>query len=174
MGTPNKKPSLKRSMRVATLFTGAAAATVGLTQTAHAADVAGPTHKPTTKHMRTQAVRPAVKYKTGSIQSSAYCADQQTHESWLHAYYYRQSYQESSAYCYGYKGTVSSPGGTGVTWECGGTNHGELFGYSDDGTKAWSFHYKPGTTYAHLDRASLDFVSISGWTGTDKCAPTPP
>jgi hypothetical protein len=55
----------------------------------------------------------------------------------------------------------------GVTYECGGNNHGSLFGYNDGNT--WQFVFGPGTTYAHLNKTSLDTVSIWSWTGNDKC-----
>jgi hypothetical protein len=169
MGTMRSNPRLKRSMRVATLFTGAAAATVGMTQVANAQDVAHPAHKPTPKHIAGQ-VRPAIT-KLGNIKSSWACAEYSTprNPTWLHAVYDSVQNHASYSYCYGGKGSIVSPHGTGITYECGGNNHGLLVGYSDGGTKSWSFRFRPGTTYAHLNRGSLYLVAIWSWSGTDKC-----
>jgi hypothetical protein len=71
MGAAGGKPKLKRSMRVATLFTGVAAATVGMTQMANAQDAGQPAHKATTKQMGRQALPESV--KVGSIQYSQGC-----------------------------------------------------------------------------------------------------
>lgn len=157
-------------MRVATIFTGVAAAAVGMTQAANAQDAAPAAYQPTPRHLVRQ-MRPA-ESKFGSIRSSAFCAiadvGHPAHDfTWLHLYWWDASLATSNSVCYGFAGWIVSPPGRGVTYECGGNNHGELRGFSKG--KSWHFDFGPGTTYAHLNKASLDVVSIWSWTGTDKC-----
>jgi hypothetical protein len=159
-------------MRVATLFTGAAAVTVGMAPVANAQDVAHATvHRPASKHIARQ-MRPATQTNFGNIKSVFACAlldvgHPVTNPTWLHADWYNVSEEISESMCYGFSGWIVSPPGVGVTYECGGNNYGQLRGYSKG--HSWYFDFGPGTTYAHLNRASMDVVSIWSWKGTDKC-----
>jgi hypothetical protein len=156
-------------MRVATVFTGVAAATAGITQVANAQDAALAAHKPTSR-LIARNMRPAAESKFGSIKSSPGCAldhNPGIHPTWLHLDWYYAQGEASYSECYGYKGQIFSPPGVGVTYECGGNNHGQIRGYSKG--KSWYFNFGPGTTYAHINKASLWAVSIWSWTGADKC-----
>jgi hypothetical protein len=157
----------KKSMRVATIFTGVAACTAGMTQVANAQDVTHAAYKPTSKHIGGQ-VRPAAT-RFGSIRSTSGCVNKGVDSHWVHAYWWDASLDTSLSMCYGYQGDVVSPPGRGITYECGGNNHGSLLGYSDNGTKEWYIDYGPGTTYAHLNKASLYQIGVWSWAGTDKC-----
>ncbi len=152
-------------MRVATLFTGVAAMTVGVTQAANA-QAAG---KPAAKHAG--AVRPALKRIDGSIQYYDSCFEWSTHPTWQHiaTNFPNESghYGQVRSVCFGYKGILSGPPGVGVYSECGGNNHGYLDG--ENNGRSVSFAFRPGTTYATLNWSHLYDVLITSWTGTDKC-----
>jgi hypothetical protein len=152
------KPRPRRAMRVATIFTGVAACTVGTTQVANA-------------H-----TRPAVPAgHTGSIRLAHDCAVNGIDHEWLHV-----SNPSSPAptvpfvasNCFGFKGAYYSPPGVGINAECGGNNFGYLLGYKTDGD-SWSFHYGPGTRYHTLKESHLDTVTIYSWSGTDTCGIAP-
>jgi hypothetical protein len=107
-------------MRVATIFTGVAAATVGVTQVANAQDAAHPAAKQTSKHIG-RAMRPASAI-FGSIRSAAHCALSGTDKTWLHVStitYFSDGYGYTSL-CFGFKGIFDSPLFTGIRAECGG------------------------------------------------------
>jgi hypothetical protein len=170
MDTESGKAKRRKSMRVATIFTGVAACTVGMTHAANAQDA---THKPTSRHIGRQA-RPATEIRYGAIASSSNCTlKNDVNPTWLHLWW-----SDGPAYdppltpeiCYGGRGSVYSPPTVGVTFECGGNNYGSLIGYSDGGKKEWIFNYHPGTTFAYLDKGSLWEVAIWSWKGADKCA----
>jgi hypothetical protein len=173
MDAVSTKPKHSKSMRVATVFTGVAAATVGMTQVANAQDVTHAAHNPVSKHIARR-MRPATaRTFFGSIQSFEACGVSEpsrpaTDFTWLHLYWWDASHDTSSSACYGFKGQIISPPGFGVTYECGGNNYGSLDGYNADG-KLWYFDYHPGTTYAHLNKGSLWQVAIWSWSGHDKC-----
>ena len=156
-------------MRVATIFTGVAAATVGVVQVANAQE-GGPatTHKPASKNIARLA-RPAIRSFRGSIESKDNCyLSAKTLNTWVHADWWSEMYDMSKSICYGFKGEEVSPPGVGVTYLCGGNNHGQVWGYNAG--RSWDFKFGPGTTYVHLNKASMDVVSIWSWTGNDKCA----
>jgi hypothetical protein len=159
---PRSRSRSRKSMRVATLFTGVAACTLGTaTQVAHAQDAA-----PTV---------PAGK-SYGSIRYSQNCGNQGIDKTWLHVSTNNSSPYASqipyTSFCFGYKGLWGSPPGIGINYECGGNNHGLLVGVTAAGRK-WSTGFGPGTTYRTLHEAHLDGVFINSWTGDDKC-PKPP
>jgi hypothetical protein len=158
MDTGSTKSKSSKSMRVATIFTGVAACTVGVTQVANAQDFthAAPEH----------IARPAVS-RHGSIRSVSHCGLKGTNPTWVHAYWYAASLETSISMCYGYDGDITSPPGVGITYECGGNNHGSLDGYTDG--KLWLHDYGPATTYTHLNKGSLWQVGVWSWTGDDKC-----
>jgi hypothetical protein len=157
-------------MRVATIFTGVAAATAGMSQAANAEDTAhpAPRHTPdTTGH----AFRPAGRL-SGSIRYNENCANQSIDKNWLHVSTNTgSSILPYASYCFGFKGTYLSPPGIGVNYECGGNNHGYLIGVN--GGRSKSFHFGPGTGYATLKWSHLDELWINSWTGTDACGKPP-
>lgn len=166
MNVASNKPKPRNSMRVATVFTGVAAATAGMAQAANAQGVGAAVHKPASRHIARQ-TRLATRVKHGSIRSSYNCAISGIHSHWVHLGFYSVNLQFSESVCYGYKGYIYSPPGAGVTYACGGNNYGAIGGYSKG--RWWSYDYHQGNTYAYLDEPSLYYVSIAGWAGTDKC-----
>jgi hypothetical protein len=170
MGAVSSKSRPSKSMRVATIFTGVAAATVGMTQVANAQDVTHAAHKPTSKRIGHQ-LRPASQVLTGRMQSDEFChfTTGNSHPNWLHVFWYNSQFMKQDSECYGFSGFAFSPPTVGITYMCGGNNYGSLFGHSDDRKKSWVFNYGPGTTYAYLDKSSLYQVHISRWAGNDKC-----
>lgn len=158
-------------MRVATLFTGFAAATVGMTQMANAQDTAHTAAKPSSKHIG-RAIR--LDAADTTIESVFACGAGRSHGNWLHVS--TTIYQEYGSYfytsfCFGFEGTKYSPSGTGVRTECGGNNYGYLAGYVKG--VPWAVSFKPGTKYAAINKSHLSTVHISSWKGTDACGEAP-
>jgi hypothetical protein len=176
MSLVSGKPKAKRTLRVATVFTGVAAAAVGMTQAANAQEVGNPAAKPTSKHIG-DAIHPDGRIN-GSIRSRLSCAHYggnlaDTDPTWLHV-----STANSAGYglfyestCFGYKGLLSSPYGVGIYAECGGNNHGYIDG--TNGGRVVSVAFGPGTTYRKVRWTHYDDVLITSWTGTDKCPGIP-
>jgi hypothetical protein len=156
-------------MRVATLFTGVAAATIGMAQAANAQEAApAATHTP--KHTG-GALVPAGRFD-GSIRYSTDCANRGIDKNWLHVSTNTgSSIDPYQSYCFGFKGIWSSPPGIGINYECGGNNHGYLDG--ENGGRSVSFHFGPGTTYRANKWSHLWDVLITSWTGTDACGLPP-
>jgi hypothetical protein len=158
-------------MRVATIFTGVAAVTVGTTQIANAEDA----NHPAAKHIG-QTARPAgTTY--GSIKDAYNCAWHLSRGTWLHvdtSFVVSDTsghvYQDQSV-CYGFKGFNISPPGVGMHAQCGGNNHGSLIG-SEHGERVLA-PFGPGTTYRTLQWSHLNYVSIRSWTGNDTCGIAP-
>lgn len=166
------KSKSKRSMRVATIFTGVAAVTVGVTQAANAQDVAHPATKPTAKHAG-HAVRPDGRFD-GSIGYFASCAASHVHPNWLHVStgglpFFGEGIVGSA--CFGFAGIYSSPPGTGIFAERGGNNYGYINGENDG--KIVSTAFGPGTTYRRFTWSHYDDVLITKWTGKDACPAAP-
>jgi hypothetical protein len=162
-----------RSMRVATLFTGVAAMTVGLAQAANAQEGAKPSARPALKHgAGPDAIPPGGGKQSGSIQYYRNCGEGLgTHSHWQHTAvaFSKTSYgfYIPGSDCFGFKGTLVSPSGTGAISECGGNNHGYLYG--EDGGRGVNFHFGPGKTYAYLGWSHFTAVVINSWTGNDGC-----
>jgi hypothetical protein len=172
MSTVSGKSKPKRAMRVATIFTGVAAATVGVTQAANAQDVAHAVAKPTLRHTE-RAIRPAGRRIDGSIQYYVSCGNAGVHPTWLHV-----STNTSGGYgpqgisvCFGFKGIYSSPPGTGMNAECGGNNYGYING-SNNGDIV-SDHFGPGTGYRAIKWSHYDDILITSWAGNDQCKRAP-
>jgi hypothetical protein len=168
MNAASGKPKRKTSMRVATVFTGVAAAMVGVTQAANAQDAGHAMAKPTAR----QAVRPAGRLN-GSIRESGNCtAISDRYPTWLHvATKFFPSTNVMDSACFGGKGIYSSPPGVGIYGECGGNNYGYIDGTNNNTTV--SMHFVPGTTYHLFKWAHYDDVLITSWKGTDKCPVIP-
>jgi len=156
-------------MRVATIFTGVAACTVGAaTQVANAQDAAHTAARHTSRRAG-RAIADGRSY--GSIRYTSNCGEYGTDKTWLHVSttdYYTTYYWQVVSLCFGYFGLWNSPPDVGIRAECGGNNHGLLVGLTAAGRK-WSATYGPGTTYRTLDKAHLSGVFINSWTGADKC-----
>jgi hypothetical protein len=152
MDAVSSKP--KRAMRVATMFTGIAACTVGLTYGGTAAEAATHTAVHTPKGTDLQG-QPAGR-STGSIREVRSCGS----NTWLHVLS-----QNSASHCYGFKGTYVTSSEVGVYAQCGGNNKGWLSWANGD--KFTTFGH--GTTYRILNWAHLSKVHISGWSGNDTC-----
>jgi hypothetical protein len=174
MNAVSAKP--RRRMRVATIFTGVAAATIGMTQVANAQAIHpanAQDHRPT--NMRgIRGMRPAGRL-SGSIRSSIDCTGNAKEPHWLHisTTYVTPPINSSHVVsdCFGFKGYYESPPGIGAFAECGGTNHGYLYG--SKGSHSTSFAYGPGTTYHALGWSHLYVVIIKSWTGNDACPEAP-
>jgi hypothetical protein len=165
MSAANGKLRSRRSMRVATIFTGVAACTAGATQVANAQEV----------HPANEA-RPTYVY--GSIRDSYACGFLGTHKTWLHVS--TTSYNSGGAggtgvsirsVCFGFRGSYYSPPYTGIRAECGGNNYGFLDGSADGRPRSTTFG--PGTTYRTLSWSHLYLVRINSWAGNDTCPEAP-
>jgi hypothetical protein len=159
MDATSSTPRRSKSMRVATIFTGVAACTVGATQAAHAQDI-----------------RPAVTARPasaiyGSIKSDLNCGLGHRESHWLHLSFYYSYYMPHMSDCFGYKGYFASPYGTGLYDECGGNNHGFLLGAN--GGRSQSTTFGPGNGYRAIDWSHLYGIDINSWAGTDKCGVVP-
>ena len=171
MGAGTSKLRPGKSMRVATIFTGVAAATVGVTQVANAQDAAHPAARQTSKHIG-RAIRPAGRYD-GSIRVASGCGERGIDKTWLHVSTgYSITGNTQNSWCFGGKGAYISPPGLGINVECGGNNHGYLMGLYSNGN-SWNVTFGPGTTYRVLDKGELQDVTIYSWTGKDTCPPVP-
>jgi hypothetical protein len=176
MEAKNGKSMSRKSMRVATIFTGVAACTAVVAPVANAQDAAHPVSRNTSKHIG-RAFRLAS--KNGSIRDASSCGNRGVDHTWLHVstnFLLGQSrggspnYTYVTSVCFGFKGSYYSPPGIGINAECGGNNHGVVFGYKP---QFWSFFFGPGTTYHALYKSSLYGVEIDGWTGNDQCPRAP-
>lgn len=161
-----------KPMRVATIFTGVAACTAGVAQMAIAQDAAHPVPRNASKHIG-RTIHTAS--KNGSIRDASACGFHGVDKTWLHvSTNFLISHGNGATYvtsvCFGFKGSYYSPPGKGINAECGGNNHGVIFGYKP---QFWSFFYGPGTTYHSLSKSSLYGVEINSWTGNDQCPEAP-
>jgi hypothetical protein len=156
MSTATRRVASRKAMRVATVFTGAAATAVAFAPTA----LAAPGHAPTRGHTalvngKTRAVRPDV--DSGSIKSKG-CGSSDVH--WLHIQY-ESLFQRKLCKAFGFRGVklVSQD----FSAECGGNNHGTIF------WNTGSLPFGPGNTYRSVTRRNISAVSILFWSGTDQC-----
>jgi hypothetical protein len=159
MGAASSKSRAKKSMHVATVFTGVAAFTTGMAQAANAQD----THaavRPTPK-----TAHPAGRVN-GNIEYIEDCGNYiNSYSNWFH--YNTMSATIYSPYCFGNRGAWYSPPGVGLRSQCGGNNHGDLVGAK--GGASVSAHYGPGTTWRKLDWSHFYLITIVSWTGHDGC-----
>lgn len=139
MDAVSSKP--KRSMRVATIFTGIAACTVGMAYgaAAHAATV-----------------KPASRV-SGNIREVVRCGS----NTWLHV----ASDVGQDSFCFGFDGTSIPTNEVGMYAQCGGNNYGWLLSLVNQNSATFG----RGTTYRVLNWAHLSYVHISGWGGNDTC-----
>jgi hypothetical protein len=171
MTAASSKSRPRKSMRVATIFTGVAAATIGMTQVAQAQETAHPAARPTPRN-NGRFVRPAERV-SGSIRQDSDCANRGIDKNWLHVST-NTSFSENpyQSICFGFRGMSVSPPYIGINAECGGNNHGYLAGLAANG-RSWFSSFGPGTTYRKLVEPHLNEVYIRSWTGTDACGKPP-
>jgi hypothetical protein len=162
-----KKVASGRAMRVATVFTGAAACAAAFTPVAHAAT--GHQAEPDGKGLalaQLQGMMHGARLDnnghaaSGSIREVNGCAGTPT---WVHLA------KGAAGDCVGYKGTwsFSVDGLTGtisVSRICGGNNYGW---YADANGSVGYYHQ--GTTYVTLPVDNIRSIGIFGWKGTDTC-----
>ena len=145
------KPTIKKAsgktMRVATIFTGAACAAALAPTAAIAAPLA-----------------PA----SGSLRSER-CAS--GNKTWIH---FRDD--PFGSICWGFKGTwIGSRNGNhfSADYICGGNNTGSYAGYPAQGQDPFnSAEFGHGTTYAHLPWygiTRITYIQNYGWAGNDQC-----
>jgi hypothetical protein len=159
-------------MRVATIFTGAAAAAAfGPAAAAAGGHAAGTGHQARTVDKApavpgiygiTNVVRPDTSERlSGSIRMTGFCS---TTSHWVHL----EAAANEVDYCWGYKGLWYWNPAFKIYAECGGNNYGWL--YRLDGS-VFSFHQ--GTTYRRWTNGiNLSAIRISGWAGNDACPET--
>jgi hypothetical protein len=141
-------------MRVATVFTGAAAAAVAFAPGAMAA----PGHTQAPGHPARAAGK--ARALAPDIRSSG-C----TTNTWLHVEYFSPFRELCKAF--GFAGKMTPLGAPlEMSAQCGGNNFGTIFWSGGRRTT-----YGPGTTYREFPIVeSVSAVSITHWQGTDKCA----
>jgi hypothetical protein len=155
MNTAIKKAAVGKTLRVATVFTGAAACAAAFTPAAMAA----------TGHP----ARPQNGAAYDSMKVTSNCAGV---PNWLHLTFWWSSKPGPSFYlrtmCWGFAGIDAAippqRGGTNrLSYECGGNN----YGYLNPATDFQNFG--PGTGYRHENNFVVNSVEITGWSGTDRC-----
>jgi hypothetical protein len=163
MNARTSKPRSRKTMRVATVFTGVTAGMATFAPTAHAQAVQTQPAGVHAGHVRPDS----------SIQANAYCYK---FPHWFHIYYN----DVSSSMCFGYKGTMNVAGNfLWVSAFCGGTNHGHFSGHLSSGfgkqltdqtygSGSQLYFFTSAAKYNHK-KFSVSKVTISGWTGDKTC-----
>jgi hypothetical protein len=158
MNSGSGKLGSRKIMRVATVFTGAAACAVAFAPGAMAG-----TGQPAAARDGHQA---RLGGKTPGIRPGITVGGCTGRPNWVHigdAFYTE---------CFGFTGTYSVSRGDGAVAGaiCGGNNYGWYGGYSDLGFNTAGFHQ--GTTFAVVPSTiaeSFTTMHISGWKGNDAC-----
>jgi hypothetical protein len=157
MSTATRRATSRKAMRVATVFTGAAATAVAFAPAA----LAAPSHAPAQGHTalvngKTRAMRPDV--DSGTIRSKG-CGTSDVH--WLHIEYV-SLFRRDLCKAFGYRGfmTVAQD----FFAECGGNNYGTIY------WNGGNLGFGPGNTYRSVTERNISGVSIYSFKGTDKCA----
>jgi hypothetical protein len=145
-----KKAASRKTMRVAAVFTGAAACAAAFAPGAMAG---------------TAPRVPAIESHGGNIQGPVACSPV---PHWLH---FRAG---AATYCFGFAGYTSVPDLT-ASKICGGTNFGFYYGNYKNAqgrSVGYSAGYGSGRTYVPLPHVPthLTQVSIVGWSGNDTCS----
>lgn len=157
------KPSVKkavsgRKMKVATIFTGAAAC-AGL---AGGPAMAGTVHAGAAQPGQ----QPRVSPRAGIEQADCF-GDNQSH--WLHIGWSTST--ESVVTCFGNKGTFDFDPDYYISLQCGGNNKGYISGTGVDGHRKVTYGH--GTTWRNIGELSVSKVHISSWSGDDTCPTFP-
>jgi hypothetical protein len=151
----------RRPMRVATIFTGVAACTVGMTQVATAQDI-----RPQATARPAGAIYGDIKYVSKCAYKGVDGTDLHVSTSWPMPYS-----NVVFSDCFGERGEYLSPVGIGVREACGGNNHGWLTGVNAG--RSQSYWFAPGTTYHTIFWSHLYVVDINSWSGRDTCPIAP-
>ena len=154
MSTATRRATSRKAMRVATVFTGAAAAAVAYAPAA----LAAPGHAPAQGHTA------LVNGKTGGARTtieSKGCGASDVH--WLHLSY-ASFFRSHLCKAFGFAGKKTD--GQDLQAQCGGTNYGTIFS-----SKGKDIPFGPGNTYRTFNpRININAVSIYSWSGNDQCA----
>ena len=154
MSTATKTTTVRKAMRAATVFTGAAGLAFGFGPTAMATAAQAPAQGHSAR--ATGTTRAHIQLTAADIKSEG-C----TTNTWLHIEY-SSLIRDDLCRQFGYTG-VAYPY-IYMNHQCGGNNYGTLYvsGYL-------SYVFGPGTGYRTLP-GDLSTVSIVGWSGTKECA----
>jgi hypothetical protein len=141
------KSAARKTMVVATAFTGAAACAAAFVPSAALA---------TTQ----QAARPDLKFNTGCVDGTS---------DWLHMAVTAPSVE---SLCTGWSRneTWNNSGTSSFTQVayCGGNNFGWFGGFNSHGQEQ-TVHFKPGTTYGKAGAFRVDTIHLSRYSGNDGC-----
>lgn len=155
------RSGIKKTMRVATTFTGAAACAVAFNPAAMAA--AGQPAQTGHQQLDRMAGNRRI---SGHIRSDDCENPNESH--WLHI-----EGPYGSGECFGFSGILSLSPWDNMQAYCGGTNSGIIFGAATDGPKSYYSFKDNGTYYYHLPKSVTYFyvnrVMISQWHGSAKC-----
>lgn len=159
------KPKSARRLRVATVFTGAAACAVGFGPAANAQPVqAGGAPAPGAAHHRAGLqVRPREETNCSAGKST-----------WFHLYN-KSGLGAHYEWCVGFSGYTPLNGIVTAQGFCGGNNSGRFLGSNGvwhgfgHGTSIYFFKAKNGFPGSHYE---VQAVSIYSWSGPDKCPAT--
>lgn len=170
-----RKVASGKRMRVATVFTGAAACAATFAPAAHAAT--GHQAAPDTKtltvprlHDAMNEIRPDWNGYATVVSGSIQLGSCPSTPKWVHM---SRSLDPYSTFCFGFKGELAfhSPD-ISVSRICGGNNYGDYVN-----SRGQTAYFGPGTTYVHLPWpgvAKIEAIQILKWSAhnNDKC-PTP-
>lgn len=134
---------MKRSFRVATVFTGVAALAGGFGPQAFAV-TAGPLSR------------------TGSIRNQVCGANNNNVSHWVHLYYV---HNDHPAECFGFRGKTTAS--ATIASQCAGNNNGNL----TINSFPFNEHLSAGAgrSGAFNGAAHVTAVSITGWSGSARC-----
>jgi hypothetical protein len=161
------KPGIKRTMRVATTFTGAAACAVAFNPAAMAATGPPAAQADHQQQLRRFAIAGNTRL-SGSIRESAGC-DGANVSHWLHV----SEGPGFGAVCFGYRGLLLTSPYPDMKAFCGGNNSGYIWGTDNVHSYTVYYHFGHGTYYYKPPKSEKYFyvseIGIAGWKGSDKC-----
>jgi|HubBroStandDraft_1064217.scaffolds.fasta_scaffold40355_2 hypothetical protein len=159
--------SSKRTMRVATLFTGAAACAItAFAPTALAATAADGNQNAGRPHTGRDI---PMLHTGGTITSSVCGTDRANYSTWMEMIY------KGAYICYGFTGTTAADQhgnwGSSTTSICGGNNVGWYSSNNSGRGPTKKATFREGTTFVGLPNVpwQINKVHISGWSGGNKC-----
>lgn len=160
---PSTKKAARKTVRVATTFTGAAAWAVTFGPAAHAVTyqpTAQPGHQP--RQISNLKKAPAIPNNSGSITKGNCLGVNQSH--WLHLRIFGHH-----PFCFGGKGTYDLSHSLSANQICGGNTRGFI-----SGTTSLGVHRKKGfgkeSVYSNMIMLFVSKVHISSFGGTEKCS----
>jgi hypothetical protein len=158
------KSGIRRTMRVATTFTGAAACAAAFNPAAMAATGQPAARADHQQQLRNFAVAGNTRL-SGSIREAA-CSN----SHWLHI-----EGPHDSGECFGGHGLLLLSPYPNMHAFCGGNNSGYIWGTDNLHSYTVYYHFGRGTTYYVLPKSEKWFfiseLGIAGWSGGDKCGP---